>query len=105
MNGSAPTFFLKKTAEASCAEPELSGASSVNEKFAPEPEESDIVMDYKEALDCIGRKKKDKDWILEGDMLAAFRQNPEPWALLESCLCSISEANWGWAVRKVRPFS
>jgi hypothetical protein len=50
----------------------------VNEKFAPEPEESDIVMDYKEALDCIGRKKKDKDWILEGDMLAAFRQNPEP---------------------------
>ncbi|KAK3159700.1 hypothetical protein QOZ80_1BG0049990 [Eleusine coracana subsp. coracana] len=58
-------------------EPESFGASPVNEESSPELEESDIVTDYKEAIDCIGRKKKDRDWNLEGDMLAAFREKPE----------------------------
>ncbi|KAL6627179.1 hypothetical protein ACP70R_030905 [Stipagrostis hirtigluma subsp. patula] len=61
--------------EDSCAEPEVSGASTQTEKSSPE--ESDGEINYAAVMACIGRKRKAKDWKFEGDMLAAFHEHPE----------------------------
>ncbi|KAL6627180.1 hypothetical protein ACP70R_030906 [Stipagrostis hirtigluma subsp. patula] len=65
------------SAEESCAEPEASAASAPNEEASPKPEESDSEVDYPGVMASIGRKRKAKDWKFEGEMLAAFHEDPE----------------------------
>ncbi|TVU22915.1 hypothetical protein EJB05_32636 [Eragrostis curvula] len=65
------------SAEESDGQPEPTSPSARDEESSPKPDESDFVRNYKEVMDCIGRRKKAKDWNLEGEMLAAFREHPE----------------------------
>ncbi|KAG8045718.1 hypothetical protein GUJ93_ZPchr0008g13133 [Zizania palustris] len=63
---------------ANSAEPEDSDASAPGEGSFPEPEESDNeIKNYKDAMACIGRKRKAKEWKYEAEMLSAFAEHPE----------------------------
>ncbi|TVU22914.1 hypothetical protein EJB05_32650 [Eragrostis curvula] len=65
------------SAEESCSETNVSGASGPNEELSPKPQKSDSEINYADVIASIGRKKKTKDWKLEGEMLAAFEKHPE----------------------------
>ncbi|KAL6850115.1 hypothetical protein ACP4OV_020742 [Aristida adscensionis] len=65
------------SAEESCSQPEVSGASAPDEEASPEPEESESDIDYADVMASVGRKRKAKEWKFEGEMLAAFRECPE----------------------------
>ncbi|KAL5221600.1 hypothetical protein ABZP36_026313 [Zizania latifolia] len=63
---------------ANSVEPEDSDASAPGEGSCPEPEESDNeIKNYKDAMACIGRKRKAKEWKYEAEMLSAFAEHSE----------------------------